>query len=313
MNLDFRRVVQTVPQIFIQHHHFGVILASRFSVIVLPEGDGNVRRLRFQGGTIKLLCGCCFMVIGLLAFFSYNYFTDTIDREELQRLRLSTIQQHQNIQHLVIDLDEIHRQLASLEETEARVRQLANLDNAPQGIPIAIGGLPETKSVDTLDEIQRQINQLQVDIELRRQSQEDVRNLLNDQVSLSHATPKGWPTKGWLTSYFGMRKSPFTGRRVMHEGLDIAANTGTPVVATADGIVARISYSSGYGKMVTIDHGYGYRTIFGHNSKILVKPGQQIKRGDIIAKVGNTGRSTGSHLHYELRLNGVPIDPRKTL
>ncbi len=270
-------------------------------------------RFHLQSGIIKLLCCCCFIVVGLLIFFSYGYFNDTIDRDELQRLRISASQQRQTIQHLVIDLDEIHQQLNSLAETEARVRQLADLDNVPQEIPIAIGGLSEAKSIDSVSEIQRQINRLQVDIELRRQSQEDVRNLLNDQVSLSRATPKGWPTKGWLTSYFGMRKSPFTGRRVMHEGLDIAANTGTPVTATADGIVARISYSSGYGKMVVIDHGYGYRTIFGHNSKILVKVGQKIKRGDIIAKVGNTGRSTGSHLHYELRLNGVPIDPRKTL
>ncbi len=288
-------------------------MGKRFSVIIFPEGDGKMSRFRFQSGIIKFLCCGCFIVVGLLAFFSYSYFTDTVDRAELQRLRSVTSQQHQTIQRLAIDLDEIRQEMNSLAETEARVRQLADLDAAPQGIPVAIGGLPEVSSVDTIDEIQRQINQLQIDIELRRQSQEDVRNLLNDQVSLSRATPKGWPTKGWLTSYFGMRKSPFTGRRVMHEGLDIAANIGTPVVATADGIVARTSYSSGYGKMVVIDHGYGYRTVFGHNSRILVKPGQHIKRGDVIAKVGNTGRSTGSHLHYELRLNGVPIDPRKTL
>jgi len=292
---------------------FGVILGRRFSVIVVPEGDSKVNRFRIHSGFIKTLFCCCFLVSGLLAFFTYTYVNDRIDRDELLRLRITTSQQQQTIQRLVIDLDEIHQEMNSLAETEARVRQLADLDAAPQGLPIAVGGLPEARPVDTIDEIQRQINQLQVDIDLRRQSQENVRNLLNDQVSLSRATPKGWPTKGWLTSYFGMRKSPFTGRRVMHEGLDIAANIGTPVFATADGVVARTSYSSGYGKMVVLDHGYGYRTIFGHNSKILVKSGQQIKRGDIIAKVGNTGRSTGSHLHYELRLNGVPIDPRKTL
>ncbi len=99
----------------------------------------------------------------------------------------------------------------------------------------------------------------------------------------------------------------------MHEGLDIAANLGTPVVATADGVVSRVGYSRSYGKMVVIDHGYGYRTIFGHNSKLLVKAGQRIKRGDRVALVGNTGQSTGPHVHYELRMNGVPIDPRKTL
>ncbi len=288
-------------------------MAGRFSVIVVPEGNSKVRRLRIHSGVIRAVL-CLFSVcVGLFAYLTYSYFNAAVDQEELQRLRIATTEQHQTLQHLVADLADVHLQMESLAETEARVRQLANLDATPKEIPVAIGGLAEPEPEGVVDDIQQQINRLQVEIELRRQSQEDVRNLLNDQVSLSRATPKGWPTKGWLTSYFGMRKSPFTGKRVMHEGLDIAANVGTPVVATADGVVARVKYSPGYGKMVIIDHGYGYRTVFGHNSKILVKAGQHIKRGDVIAKVGNTGRSTGPHLHYELRLNGVPIDPRKTL
>jgi murein DD-endopeptidase MepM/ murein hydrolase activator NlpD len=290
-----------------------VVLARRFSVIVIPEGNSKVSSVRLSSGIVKFVICCCVLVMGLSAFFTYRYFNLKVDLAELQRLRVSTIEQRQTLQSLAADLNEVHQQMDDLAESEARVRQLANLDVSPQEIPVAIGGIPELESGQAVDEIQRQINKLQVAIELRRQSQESVRNLLNDQVSLSRATPKGWPTKGWLTSYFGMRKSPFTGRRVMHEGLDIAANTGTPVMATADGIVSRVKYSPDYGKMVIIDHGYGYRTIFAHNSKILVKAGQRIKRGDVISKVGNTGRSTGSHLHYELRLNGVPIDPRKTL
>ncbi|MDA3902620.1 MAG: M23 family metallopeptidase [Desulfuromusa sp.] len=288
-------------------------MARRFSVIFVPEDNGHVRRVRIRSGVVKSALCCCLIVAGLFAFFAYSYFNFTVDRDELQRLRFATSQQRQTLKSLVVDLEEVHQQMNALAETEARVRQLANLEAVPQGIPVAIGGISETGSTETVDEIQRQINKLQVEIELRRQSQEGVRNLLNDQVSLSRATPQGWPTKGWLTSYFGMRKSPFTGRRVMHEGLDIAARVGTPVVATADGIVARVKHSSDYGKMVIVDHGYGYRTIFAHNSTTLVTAGQRVKRGDIVAKVGNTGKSTGSHLHYELRLNGVPIDPRKTL
>lgn len=288
-------------------------MAKRYSVIVVPEGNSKVRRFRVQSGMVKSLLCCCLIAVGLLAVLSYSFFNNTLDRAELQHLRVTTSQQRQAIQHLVGDLGEIRQQMSSLATAEARVCQLADLQAAPEEIPVAIGGLSDVEPAEAVDEIQRQINKLQVEIELRRQSQEDVRNLLNDQVSLSRATPQGWPTKGWLTSYFGMRKSPFTGKRVMHEGLDIAANTGTPIVATADGIVARVKYSPSYGKMLVIDHGYGYRTIFGHTSKILVKAGQQVKRGDIIAKVGNTGQSTGSHLHYELRLNGVPINPRKTL
>jgi len=287
-------------------------LAKRFSLIIIPESDRKIRRVHVRRGWIVSVL--CFLaaLLGLFSYFTYGYFNLTLDQSELQRLRVENSQQRQDLQRLVLDLENVQFELNSLAETDARVRQLASLDAEPQGLPVAIGGLPE-EGGESVDEIQRQINKLQVEIELRRQSQEDVRNLLNDQVSISRATPKGWPTKGWITSYFGMRKSPFTGRRVMHEGMDIAANTGTPVYATADGIVARVEYSRGYGKTVVIDHGYGYRTIFGHNSKILVKSGQRIKRGDRVSLVGNTGQSTGPHLHYELRMNGVPIDPRKTL
>lgn len=288
-------------------------MAQRFSCILIPEGHQKIRRYNLSRWVLTTaFCGFG-VFVGLFVFFAYGYFNLTLDHSELKRLRVENSQQQKNMQRLVLDLEELHMEMNALAESDARVRQLAKLDADPQGLPVAIGGLPEDGSIEAVDEIQRQINKLQVEIELRRQSQEDVRNLLNDQVSLSRATPKGWPTKGWLTSYFGMRKSPFTGRRVMHEGLDIAANVGTPVIATADGIVARVGYSPSYGKEVVIDHGYGYRTIFGHSSKILVKPGQRVRRGDKVALVGNTGRSTGPHLHYELRMNGVPIDPRKTL
>jgi murein DD-endopeptidase MepM/ murein hydrolase activator NlpD len=288
-------------------------LAKRFSFILIPEEDQKIRRFNLQRWVFTTTLCSFGLFVGLFSFFAYNYYSLTLDRTELQRLRVENAQQRQDLQRLVLDLHEVQIEMNALAETDARVRQLANIDADPLGLPVAIGGLPEDTGSEAVGDIQRQINKLQVEIELRRQSQEDVRNLLNDQVSLSRATPKGWPTKGWVTSYFGPRKSPFTGRRVMHEGLDIAANTGTPVIATADGIVTRVGYSTGYGKEVVIDHGYGYRTIFGHNSKILVKSGQRIKRGDRVALVGNTGQSTGPHLHYELRMNGVPIDPRKTL
>lgn len=287
-------------------------MAKRYSLIIMPEFNGTVRRLQVQRRLVVAFLSFCLLFAGCSVYFVYSYFNLDHDQSELQRLRSENNQQRQELQRLVLDLHDVRLEMNSLADTEARVRQLAQLDSVPQDLPVAIGGLPENGN-ETVDEIQSQINKLMVDIELRRQSQENTRNLLNDQVSISRATPQGWPTKGWITSYFGKRKSPFSGRRVMHEGLDIAANIGTPVIATADGIVSRVSYTPGYGKMVVVDHGYGYRTIFGHNSKILVNSGQRVKRGERIALVGNTGQSTGPHVHYELRLNGVPIDPRKTL
>lgn len=132
---------------------------------------------------------------------------------------------------------------------------------------------------------------------------------LSERQSLLAATPSIKPANGWFTSKFGYRMSPFTNRPTMHNGLDIAAAPGSPVVATADGVVSFAGYDPGYGKLVSIDHGYGVVTRFGHNSQLYVEVGQKVKRRDVIAAVGNTGRSTGPHCHYEVRVNNVPVDP----
>ncbi len=124
-----------------------------------------------------------------------------------------------------------------------------------------------------------------------------------------NATPNIKPTRGWFTSRFGYRGDPFTGKPDMHYGLDMAAAPGTPVMAPADGVVSYVGYESGYGKIVAIDHGFGVRTRYAHNSQIYVELGQKIKRRDVISAVGTTGRSSGPHLHYEVRVNDVPVDP----
>jgi len=153
------------------------------------------------------------------------------------------------------------------------------------------------------------IDQVTKETALREQGVLELWDLLADRASLLRATPSSKPVNGWYTSRFGYRLSPYTSKPIMHEGLDIAAAPGTPVYAPADGIVTYAGYHAAYGKLVTIDHGYNVETRYGHNSQIHVVLGQKIKRGELISTVGNTGRSTGPHLHYEVRVNGVPVDP----
>jgi murein DD-endopeptidase MepM/ murein hydrolase activator NlpD len=112
-----------------------------------------------------------------------------------------------------------------------------------------------------------------------------------------------------VTSGFAYRKSPFTNEREFHEGLDISARTGTEVIAPADGVVSEIGKTYGFGNLLIISHGYGLKTTYGHLSSILVRKGQKVKRGEKIALTGSTGRTTGPHLHYEVALNGVPVNP----
>jgi murein DD-endopeptidase MepM/ murein hydrolase activator NlpD len=132
---------------------------------------------------------------------------------------------------------------------------------------------------------------------------------LLDKESFLNSTPTILPADGWITSYFGQRISPYLGKLKMHEGLDVGAPYGTPVNAPADGIVTFSGMKAGFGKFVQIDHGYGIETIYAHNQNLYVRPGQKVKRGNLLSAVGNTGHSTGPHLHYEVRVNGIAVDP----
>ena len=134
---------------------------------------------------------------------------------------------------------------------------------------------------------------------------------LKNKVELLAETPSIRPAPGWLTSRFAYRLSPFTGRREFHDGLDIADRIGTPVVATADGTVIHAGPEGLLGNCVIINHGHGVTTRYGHLSKVLRKKGEKVKRGEVIGLMGSTGLSTGPHVHYEVRLNGVPVNPEK--
>jgi murein DD-endopeptidase MepM/ murein hydrolase activator NlpD len=125
------------------------------------------------------------------------------------------------------------------------------------------------------------------------------------------STPSIWPTQGWVTSDFGVRLDPYSADRSMHQGLDISTPHGQPVQTPSDGTVVFNGTEGGYGKVLVIDHGYGVKTRYGHLSETFVRLGERVSRGQKVAAVGNTGRSTGPHLHYEVRVNGIPENPRK--
>ncbi len=130
-----------------------------------------------------------------------------------------------------------------------------------------------------------------------------------DRDSFLRSTPTLLPTKGWITSYYGPRISPTSKRLRMHEGIDIGARTGTPILAVADGTVIFAGEKPGFGNFVGIDHGYGVESFYAHARGLFTKKGQLVKRGERIAAIGNTGASTGPHVHYEVRVNGTPVDP----
>jgi murein DD-endopeptidase MepM/ murein hydrolase activator NlpD len=162
------------------------------------------------------------------------------------------------------------------------------------------------KEFDRLYVAFQEIQKLSRDVEVDIQ---DLASTLLDQKDYLASMPTVKPSNGWYTSGFGMRSSPFTGLSAMHEGLDIANHFGQAIRSPADGVVSFAGVRPGYGKLITIDHGYGIQTQFGHISKFYVSEGQRVKRGQQISAIGNTGRSTGPHVHYEVRVNGIPVDP----
>ncbi|HYE85102.1 MAG TPA: M23 family metallopeptidase [Vicinamibacterales bacterium] len=142
---------------------------------------------------------------------------------------------------------------------------------------------------------------------------QSVRTDVDKRNQLAAATPSIWPTHGWLSSSMGNRADPLTGERDFHPGLDISADRGDPVYSTADGKVTTAAAAGNYGNLVTVDHGFGLETRYGHLSAFKVKVGQTVKRGDLLGLVGSTGRTTGAHLHYEVRANGRILNPLQLL
>lgn len=193
---------------------------------------------------------------------------------------------------------EAERAIARLPE---RVRSRA-MGGASLATPLLGGGFSENAFGvvrDLLSVMEQRLATVKNDVDRRR--------------ALVSATPSMWPIAGWISSDFGDRRDPFTGETAFHPGLDISAEHGAPIHAPADGIVEGAALNGNYGNLVTLDHGFGLVTRYGHLSRYAVEPGQQVRRGDLIGHVGSTGRSTSPHLHYEVLVNGRLTNPLRLL
>ncbi|VAX11584.1 Peptidase, M23/M37 family [hydrothermal vent metagenome] len=236
-----------------------------------------------------------------------------------QRLTLSeaTRTAEDNMDALALRLGKLQAHVIRLDALGQRLTTMAKLDKGEFDFvhPPAQGGpLANADSASSIDvpDFMKSLEDLSAQLSDRGQQLEVLEDMLMTRNLQSEVIPAGRPiTKGWLSSYFGIRTDPFNGRRVHHSGVDFAGKLGSEVVSVASGVVIFAGRRSGYGNLVEVNHGKGYVTRYGHNSKILVKAGDTVKKGQVLSKMGTTGRSTGPHVHFEVMYNGRAVNPKK--
>lgn len=287
-----------------------------YTVVILPSPTSEPYRFSLSKKTCKYLAGFTSVLVLVLAGFFVQYFLMLGQITELKDLRREAKTQKIQIQSFLTTIDDLKKQMNRLIELDQKLRVITDIGPRKevgvmgQGGPEEVG-LPASDGSKLMTSIQLDLGDLQSKAIAQEKSFQELTEAVQSRQSLWASTPSIWPTTGWLTSGFGNRVSPFTGRVSMHNGVDIASRQDTPVIAPAAGIVSYTGFDSGLGKLIKINHGYGIATYYGHLSKAAVKVGQKIKRGDIIAYVGSTGLSTGPHLHYEVYVNDVPVNPMR--
>lgn len=303
-------------------------MRKEITLFIMSNTGGRPRQWTMSGAFVMCLCFLALAAAVPIGCWIQDFHELKSVIPENRRLRAQIASQQSqiarqktHIRQFAADIDDIKERLAALNGFEHKIRILANLDTPDNSRSyLGIGGalpsdlnpaaaLTEKQSM-LIREMHGQVDHLQGAAALQ---ESDLRYLMKGVIRKQNflaATPSIRPLeKGWVTSSFGNRKSPFTGLREFHTGLDVAAAEGTPVLAPGNGTVTFAGTKGLYGKTIIINHGHGMATRYAHLSKLLKRPGETVRRGDVIGLVGETGRSTGPHLHYEVRLNGTAVNP----
>ncbi|HEX4962469.1 MAG TPA: M23 family metallopeptidase [Thermoanaerobaculia bacterium] len=275
------------------------------TIIVIPHAHAKLRKWRVTNLQIGLLAGAFLLLTFAAAFFLWSHFSTKVNPAEIARLKSENDQLRKTNQTFESSVKRLQQQLT---EYEGRTRQLAivagvdSLESGSTEAGVGGGGPVDEVEPKDLPALENRAGELAGALTA-------VETKLAEQVRWISSTPAIAPVRGILTSGFGYRSDPLTHGRGVHQGVDIAAAPGQPVRASADGIVVEAGEITGLGQAVYVSHGFGVTTRYGHMSRIEVRPGQRVKRGDVVGRVGNTGRSTGFHLHYEVRVDGEPVNP----
>ncbi len=293
-----------------------------FNVLVFGQKTSKTRHLRIHKKTFKI--GLYLLAFGLLStiFFFCDYIQVRKKTFELSQLRQETQEQRSKINFFSSKIEDLESQLSKLKDFDKKIRIIANLERGQEATSYMGMGGPSPSDVreklkaekdekGLVQQMRTDIDRLKSEAASREESLSELEKLLQTKKEVLVSTPSIWPVQGWVTSGFGFRTNPFTGLTQMHEGIDISNRIGFPVVAPAEGIISDIGSDWAHGKILVISHGFGLVSRYSHLNKVLVRVGQKVKRGDKIAEIGMSGKTTGPHLHYEVRLNGIPANPMR--
>ncbi|MDA8415061.1 MAG: M23 family metallopeptidase [Desulfobacteraceae bacterium] len=259
--------------------------ATPITIMLIPHSRSNSLRVKMPFlvlASLLVFAGIGFVYTAALSYRVVDYY-----------------QTKRKLAYLSSQFQEMRTTMTALKESESQFKRLFSFDSKKQ-----VFDAMENSNEGSID-----IEVLKKEINASMASVAEVREYLSKQKDIYQVTPRGWPVDGRISSGFGMRLHPKYHTEKFHTGIDLSVPTGTPVHATADGIVSFSSWSPGNGNIVVVEHGQGFSTVYAHNSKNLVKVAQTVHRGDIVADAGSTGVTTGSHVHYEVWKNGRYVDP----
>ncbi len=291
-----------------------------FSIRIGDSGRSGEFHLGRTG--FAVLLAIAGLLFALTTEFIYDYRDNVSKLRELRNLRQRVSEQNLTLYNLYAKFESIETEVDRIRMLDTRVRSLVNLNETLRGgggkerREPGIGGseTPETAAGARLDRLlDLRCEKLKESMLVDVHNMETVCEKLDTNRIMLESVPAVWPARGILGSGFGVRTSPFTDTKVFHHGVDIDAPAGSSVKAASGGKVVRSGFEPLFGNVVVVDHGYGYRTLYAHMSERIVEEGAVVQKGDVLGKVGSTGRTTGPHLHYEVHVNGLAVNPARFL
>ncbi len=286
------------------------IMARRLNTIIIVP-HSKAKFIKFSFSTRAAVATGIALVLGLiLSVVAMVYTGSAVNRKaEAKRLRAENRELQKVNEELKKTVTSIQARLEEFERRTSRLALAAGMNGDGEALPSDVGSEEHAGRGGPYKRVPEKPEELRFQEQWIASNLDAVEKQLDARGNRLAATPTIAPVIGVLTDGFGRRRDPFTGRPAYHRGIDISARRGTPVVSPADGVVTFTGRQRGFGREIRISHGFGIVTVYGHLSSIGVKPGERVHRGDVIGRVGSTGRSTGPHLHYEVHVDGAAVNP----